>query len=99
MVTEQRALAEATVQLVGEQRDREEKSSSASGSPWRSELEVRLGDPLDVALKLAVAARVIPLLAAGTPYLDVAVRRRLPLACKDGPLRSAAARNGIAVAP
>ena len=42
----------------------------------RSGLEVRLGDPLDVALKLAVAARVIPLLAAGTPYLDVAVPER-----------------------
>jgi len=42
----------------------------------RSGLEVRLGDPLDVALKLAVAARVIPLLPAGTPYLDVAVPER-----------------------
>jgi cell division protein FtsQ len=42
----------------------------------RSGLEVRLGDPLDVSLKLAVAARVIPLLAAGTAYLDVAVPER-----------------------
>ncbi len=42
----------------------------------RSGLEVRLGDPLDVALKLAVAARVIPLLDAGTLYLDVAVPER-----------------------
>ena len=42
----------------------------------RSGLEVRLGDPLDVALKLAVAARVIPLLAADTTYLDVAVPER-----------------------
>lgn len=42
----------------------------------RSGLEVRLGDPLDVALKLAVAARVIPLLTAGTSYLDVAVPER-----------------------
>lgn len=42
----------------------------------RSGLEVRLGDPLDVALKLAVAARVIPLLADGTAYLDVAVPER-----------------------
>ncbi|MEO7086799.1 MAG: type II toxin-antitoxin system VapC family toxin [Gemmatimonadaceae bacterium] len=32
-------------------------------------------------------------------YLDVAVRRRLALACKDGPLRSAAARNGVPVTP
>ena len=42
----------------------------------RSGLEVRLGDPLDIALKLAVAARVIPLVAAGTTYLDVAVPER-----------------------
>ena len=42
----------------------------------RSGLELRLGDPLDVALKLAVAARVIPLLDPGTAYLDVAVPER-----------------------
>lgn len=42
----------------------------------RSGLEVRLGDPSDVDLKLAVAARVIPLLATGTAYLDVAVPDR-----------------------
>ena len=32
-------------------------------------------------------------------YLDVAVRRGLPLGCTDGPLRSAAARNGVPVTP
>jgi hypothetical protein len=37
---------------------------------------VRLGDALDVPLKLAVAARVIPLLGAETAYLDVAVPER-----------------------
>jgi len=42
----------------------------------RSGLEIRLGDPLDIPLKLAVAARVIPLLGPGTPYLDVAVPER-----------------------
>ena len=42
----------------------------------RSGLEIRLGDALDVPLKLAVAARVIPLLDAGTAYLDVAVPER-----------------------
>ena len=30
-------------------------------------------------------------------YLDVAQRRRLPLACKDGPLRKAALRIGVAL--
>ncbi len=42
----------------------------------RSGLDIRLGDPLDVALKLAVAARVIPLLTSDTTYLDVAVPER-----------------------
>jgi len=42
----------------------------------RSGLEIRLGDPQDVALKLAVAARVIPLLTSDTTYLDVAVPER-----------------------
>jgi cell division protein FtsQ len=42
----------------------------------RTGLEIRLGDALDVPLKLAVAARVIPLLDPGTAYLDVAVPER-----------------------
>lgn len=42
----------------------------------RSGLELRLGEPVDVALKLAVAARVIPLLTPDTTYLDVAVPER-----------------------
>jgi cell division protein FtsQ len=42
----------------------------------RSGLEIRLGDALDVPLKLAVAARVIPLLDTETAYLDVAVPER-----------------------
>jgi len=38
--------------------------------------ELRLGDPTDVVLKLAVAARVLPLLTDGTVYLDVSVPER-----------------------
>ena len=57
----------------------------------RSGLEIRLGDPLDVALKLAVARRVIPLLASGTTYLDVAVPER-PVA---GTLNSQVEPQGI----
>jgi cell division protein FtsQ len=57
----------------------------------RSGLEVRLGDPLEIPLKLAVAARVIPLLAAGTLYLDVAVPER-PVA---GTLNSQVELDGI----
>jgi hypothetical protein len=42
----------------------------------RSGLELRLGEPIEVGLKLAVAAEVIPRLSDGTTYLDVAVPDR-----------------------
>ena len=38
--------------------------------------EIRLGDPSDVLLKLTVAARVLPVLEAGTAFLDVSVPER-----------------------
>jgi cell division protein FtsQ len=38
--------------------------------------EIRLGDATDVVLKLAVAARVFPLLDEGSLYLDVSVPER-----------------------
>jgi cell division protein FtsQ len=42
----------------------------------RSGIEVRLGDMHDVALKLVVAANVLPLVSAGTRYVDVSVPER-----------------------
>jgi hypothetical protein len=39
-------------------------------------LELRLGEASDVMLKLAVAAKVIPLLDPGTLYLDLSVPER-----------------------
>jgi cell division protein FtsQ len=42
----------------------------------RSGLLLDLGEPAEVRLKLAVAARVLPLLADGTAYLDVSVPER-----------------------
>jgi cell division protein FtsQ len=42
----------------------------------RSGLELRLGREHDVRLKLAVAARILPLLGAESTYLDVAVPDR-----------------------
>jgi cell division protein FtsQ len=41
-----------------------------------SGVEVRIGKPADVELKLAIAARVLPLLADGYTYLDVSVPGR-----------------------
>ena len=42
----------------------------------RGGLLVQLGEPGDVRLKLAVAARILPLLEPGTAYLDVSVPER-----------------------
>ena len=42
----------------------------------RSGLELRLGTSEDVALKLAVAARILPVAGPGTAYLDVSVPAR-----------------------
>jgi hypothetical protein len=42
----------------------------------RSGVELRLGPPVDVALKLAIAGRIVPLLLPGTPALDLAVPER-----------------------
>jgi cell division protein FtsQ len=42
----------------------------------RSGLELRLGEPVDLRLKLAIARRALPLLPLGTTYLDVAVPGR-----------------------
>ena len=39
-------------------------------------IELRLGDPVDVRLKLAVARRALRVLPAGSTYLDVAVPQR-----------------------
>src|SRR4029079_1745170 len=62
--------------------------SSANGSAvfhLRSGLELLLGDAGDVRLKVAVAARSIPLLLSGSTYLDVSIPGR-PLSGYGSPL-------------
>ena len=53
----------------------------------RSGLQLRLGAPVDVRLKLAIARRALPALPAGTTYLDVSVPGR-PVAGSDNSLVS-----------
>ena len=67
----------------------------------RSGLEVRLGDASEVPLKLAVAAKVLPLVAADTRYLDVSVPER-PVAGSafhPPPTATAAAAAGDSTSP
>jgi hypothetical protein len=42
----------------------------------RSGLQLQLGEPSQVRLKLAIAAKIMPLLQEGTLYLDVSVPER-----------------------
>lgn len=42
----------------------------------RSGLELRLGDPTDIRLKLAIAARALRVMPSGSAYLDVSVPGR-----------------------
>jgi hypothetical protein len=50
----------------------------------RSGLELRLGDPTDVRLKLAIARRALEQLPSGVTYLDVSVPGR-PVAGSTNP--------------
>jgi len=52
---------------------------------------------IDLA-KLAELARCFGLSAYDATYLELAIRLHLPLACQDGPLRSALAKAGVAPA-
>lgn len=56
----------------------------------RSGLELRLGDPNDLRLKLAIARRALPLLPPGTGYFDVSLPQR-PVA---GPANSQVSSGG-----
>jgi len=56
-------------------------------------INLRLGEPVDVRLKLAVARRALRVLPAGSTYLDVAVPQR-PVAGANPQLSSAGSSFG-----
>ena len=55
--------------------------------------------PLHVFTRLSELAARESLSVYDAAYLDLAHSRNIPLACKDGPLQKAAARNGVRTAP
>jgi cell division protein FtsQ len=59
----------------------------------RSGLELRLGEPVDVRLKLAVARRALAVLPPGSAYLDVSLPQR-PVAGTNPQLSSTGAGSG-----
>lgn len=55
--------------------------------------------PARALTELAVLATSESLTVYDASYLELARRRALPLACRDGPLRKAAIRHGLKVTP
>jgi predicted nucleic acid-binding protein len=67
------------------------------GLGWLKGLPLRI-DPDASALafsRLSELAETYELSVYDAAYLELAQRRKLPLACKDGPLRKAAKRAGV----
>jgi predicted nucleic acid-binding protein len=90
-------VANALVVLERRRKLRSEERKRALG--WLRGLRVRIDhDAASVAFTrlsdLAVAYR---LSAYDAAYLELAQRRQLPLGCKDGPLRKAAAGAGVQI--
>jgi predicted nucleic acid-binding protein len=64
---------------------------------WLKQLRVRVdhdGSALAFAGLSALAAR-LAVSVYDAAYLELASRRKVPLGCKDGPLRAAARRHGV----
>jgi cell division protein FtsQ len=83
--TEQGGTAARSLALAGRFPARITIASFAPGDlvfRLRSGLELRLGDPTDIRLKLAIARRALGALPAGATYLDVSLPRR-PVAGAD----------------
>lgn len=66
---------------------------------WLQQLRVRVdhdGAAVAFTVLSALAAKYAVSVYEAT-YLELAARRKLPLGCKDGPLRDAATRHGVAL--
>jgi hypothetical protein len=87
LTTEQGASAAEALALADRFPARVATASAAHGSlvfRLRSGLELRLGDPADLRLKLAVARRALGALPSGATYLDVSLPGR-PVAGSETP--------------
>jgi predicted nucleic acid-binding protein len=89
----------ANALLVLVRRRRLKDADRQDGLEWLREAPVRI-DHETAALgftKLSELASQHHLSAYDAAYLELAQRRKLPLGCKDGPLRDAAKRAGVAL--
>lgn len=88
-------VANALLVLVRRGKLRDDEREAALG--WLRGLRVRLDHdmaPLGFS-RLSELASEYDLSVYDAAYLELARRRRLPLGCKDGPLRTAARRAGV----
>jgi predicted nucleic acid-binding protein len=68
-----------------------------AGLDWLGGLRVRVDHEVSALAfsRLSELARTYQLSVYDAAYLELSQRRRLPLGCKDGPLRTAAKRAGV----
>jgi predicted nucleic acid-binding protein len=90
-------VANALVVLVRRRKMTEDDRRTALG--WLRGLPVRIdGESASLAFStLSELAAAHQLSVYDATYLELALRRKLPLACTDGPLRKAAKRAGVTV--
>jgi predicted nucleic acid-binding protein len=88
-------VANALVVLVRRGKLSENERQSALG--WLRGLPVKIDhEAASLALsRLSELASQNALSVYDAAYLELALRRKLPLGCKDGPLRGAATKNGV----
>ena len=70
-----------------------------AGMEWLRGLRIRIDHEMSALAfsRLSELAAVHQLSVYDAAYLELAARRKLKLGCKDGPLRSAARRAGVAL--
>lgn len=90
-------VANALIVLVRRRRLAEDECQAGLG--WLRGLRVRLDHEMTALAfsRLSELAAAHDLSVYDAAYLELAQRRRLVLGCKDGPLRSAAKRAGVAL--
>ena len=88
-------VANALLTLVRRNRLKAEERAKALG--WLTALPVKIDHEMAALgfTKLSALASEHTLSIYDAAYLELALRRKLPLGCKDGPLRAAAKKAGV----
>ncbi len=92
-------LANALIVLVRRRKLTEDERQTGLG--WLGGLRMRIDHEMSALAfsRLSELAALHHLSVYDAAYLELALRRRLALGCKDGPLRTAAKRAGVSLFP